>query len=130
MSRTFPGAKPAVLVVEDEALVRLNAVDMVEAAGFAVASAANAADAIRILHMRDDIRAVFTDVQMPGAMDGLGLMRFIKHRWPTVATLVTSGKKMIAQSDLPRGARFIAKPYLQSQVEAALRQLIGGSASA
>ena len=83
MSRPVPVAKAAVLVVEDEALVRLRAVDIVEAAGFAVVSASNADDAIGILETRDDIRAVFTDVQMPGSMDGLGLMRLIKERWPT-----------------------------------------------
>ena len=130
MSRTVPGAKPAVLVVEDEALVRLSAVDMVEAAGFTVASASNADDAIHILEMRADIRAVFTDVQMPGSMDGLGLMRLVKDRWPAIATLVTSGREMITPSALPRGARFVAKPYLQAQIETALRELIGGPASA
>jgi CheY-like chemotaxis protein len=128
MSRTVPGGKPTVLVVEDEALVRLNAVDMVEAAGFEVLSASNADDAIQILETRDDIRAVFTDVQMPGSMDGLGLMRLIKDRWPTIATLVTSGKTRT--TDLPSGVRFITKPYFRPQIEAALRQLLGGSASA
>jgi CheY-like chemotaxis protein len=128
MSRTVPGGKPTVLVVEDEALVRLNAVDMVEAAGFEVLSASNADDAIQILETRDDIRAVFTDVQMPGSMDGLGLMRLIKDRWPTIATLVTSGKTRT--TDLPSGVRFFTKPYFRPQIEAALRQLLGGSASA
>ena len=130
MSRPGPGAKPAVLVVEDEALIQLHAVAMVEAAGFEAVRASNAADAIRVLETRGDIRAVFTDIQMPGAMDGLGLMRLIKERWPIIATLLTSGKEMLAQSDLPRGVRFVAKPYLQPQIEVALRQLIGDSASA
>jgi CheY-like chemotaxis protein len=86
MSRPGPGAKPAVLVVEDEALIQLHAVAMVEAAGFEAISASNVADAIRILETRGDIRAVFTDIQMPGPMDGLGLMRLLKaladNRYP------------------------------------------------
>lgn len=122
MSRSISGSRPAVLVVEDEALARLNALDIVEAAGFEAVSASNADEAIHVLETRDDIRAVFTDVQMPGSMDGLGLIRLMQDRWPAVAALVTSGGTNIA--DLPGGVRFLAKPYLPRQIEAALYKLI------
>jgi DNA-binding NtrC family response regulator len=120
MSRTTPGSRPTVLVVEDEALARLNAVAIVEAAGFEAVSASNADEAVHVLGLRDDIRVVFTDVQMPGSMDGLGLIRLIQDRWPTVATLVTSGRMTIA--DLPGGVWFFPKPYLSHQIEAALHE--------
>lgn len=124
MSRSVPGSKPAVLVVEDEALTRMDAIAMVEAAGFKAVGVSNADEAVRVLEARDDIRAVFTDVQMPGSMDGLGLMRLVRERWPAVAGLVSSGKSVVPEADLPRGVRFFAKPYLSFQIEAALRQLI------
>ena len=124
MSRAVPGSRPAVLVVEDEPLIRLSAMDMVEAAGCEALGALNADDAVRLLEARSDIRAVFTDVQMPGSMDGLGLMRLMRERWPSVPVLVASGKDTVTPADLPAGVRFFAKPYVALQIEAALRQLI------
>ena len=125
MSCAIAGSSPAVLVVEDEPLIRLNAIDMVEAAGFQAISASTADEAIHVLELRNDIRAVFTDVQMPGSMDGLALIHLMAERWPSIAALVTSGKVDIAPADLPRGARFFAKPWRPIQIEAALRQAIG-----
>ena len=124
MSRTDTRSEPAVLVVEDEALQRLDAVATVEAAGFQAIGVSNADEAISMLETRDDIRAVFTDVQIPGSMDGLALTRLVKNRWPKVAALVTSGKTNIAEADLPRGVPFFRKPYLPFQIQAALRHLI------
>src|ERR1019366_2069715 len=80
---------PVVLIVEDESLTRLDAVEMAEAAGFAVVEASNADDAIRILESRNDIRIVFTDIDMPGSMDGLKLPRAIRNRWPPIQLIVT-----------------------------------------
>ena len=91
MDREHIGRKPVVLVVDDEVLVRTVAVDMVEQAGFEVIEASNADEAIRILESRQDIRAVFTDIQMPGSMDGLRLAQSVRDRWPPVALIVTSG---------------------------------------
>ena len=125
MSRAVPGSRPAVLVVEDEPVIRLNAMDMVEAAGCEAIGALDADEAVRLLEDRTDIRVVFTDVHMPGSMDGLGLMRLVKDRWPSVPVLVASGITSIAPGDLPRGVHFFTKPYLPLQIEAALRQLIG-----
>ena len=124
MGRAVPGHGSVVLVVEDEALVRLNAMVMVEEAGFEPIAASDADEAVRVLESRDDVRAVFTDVHMPGSMDGLGLAQVVRDRWPAMALLVVSGKIEIAPSDLPAGGRFLRKPYVPSQIEAALRQLL------
>jgi CheY-like chemotaxis protein len=83
--------RPVVLIVEDEFLLRMDAVDMIAAAGFEVVEAINADDAIEILESRPDITAVFTDIQMPGTMDGLKLARAVRGRWPPVKIIATSG---------------------------------------
>ena len=124
MDKAVPSQKLVVLVVEDEGLIRTDAVEMVEMAGFEAISASDADEAIRILESRNDIRAVFTDVQMPGSMDGLRLARVVRSRWPPVALIVTSGRTKIPENDLPSGGRFLGKPYHSGQVEATLRQLI------
>jgi CheY-like chemotaxis protein len=120
MERSVAERKPVVLIVEDEHLLRMSAVDMVEAAGFEVIEAPDADEAIRILESRNDIRAIFTDVQMPGSMDGLKLARAVRHRWPPVALIVTTGQNDVAAADLPSGGRFLRKPYRPAQIAAAL----------
>jgi two-component system, response regulator PdtaR len=112
-----------ILVVEDESLLRLNAVDMFVDAGYTVLEAANADEAILILEQRADIRVVFTDVNMPGSMDGLKLVQAIRKRWPPVLLLVTSGKLALRDGDLPVGGRFISKPYSNEQVLSVVAQL-------
>lgn len=112
---------PAVLIVEDEPLVRLCAVETVEGAGFEVIEAANADEAIRILESRRDIRVVFTDIHMPGSMDGLKLAHAVRNRWPPIKIIVTSGRETAAEQDLPAGGRFFAKPYDPSEIKDALR---------
>jgi CheY-like chemotaxis protein len=104
--------RPVVLIVEDEFLVRMDAVDMIAAAGFEVAEAANADEAIGILEARRDITVVFTDIQMPGSMDGLKLARAVRGRWPPIKIVATSGRVGIAETDLPEGGRFLPKPYV------------------
>ena len=105
-------ANRAILVVEDELLLRLMAVDIVEEAGFEALAAATADEALAILEARaDDVRLVFTDIQMPGSMDGLRLAHAVRDRWPPVALIVTSGRCSIGANDLPDRGRFIAKPY-------------------
>ena len=79
------------LIVEDEFLLRMDAVDMIAAAGFEVVEAANADEAIEILEARRDITVVFTDIQMPGSMDGLKLARAVRGRWPPIKIVATSG---------------------------------------
>jgi CheY-like chemotaxis protein len=117
-------SKPLVLIVEDENLVRFGAVAMVEEAGYEAISASDADEAIHILEARSDVRVLFSDIQMPGSMDGLGLVWVVRERWPPVALIVTSGKSDILDTDLPAGGRFIRKPYDRSQIETLLRQLV------
>jgi CheY-like chemotaxis protein len=118
--------RPVVLIVEDELLLRMNAVDMIEAAGFEVVEAANADEAIEILEARRDISVVFTDIQMPGSMDGLKLVRAVRGRWPPIKIVATSGHIGVAQTDLPEGGRFLPKPYSPGQVMDVLQELTTG----
>ena len=118
--------RPVVLIVEDEFLVRMDTRASVEMAGFDVLEAGDADEAIAILTARNDIRLVFTDVQMPGSMDGLKLAHFVRDRWPPVKIVATSGRARIAESDLPEGGRFVPKPYSAAEITATLRELIQG----
>jgi len=105
-----------VLVVEDEALIRIATVMGLEAAGYTVLECEGADEAIAILERRSDIGAVFTDVDMPGTMDGLKLVRYVRGRWPPIALIVASGQVKVREEDLPEGGRFIAKPYTMERV--------------
>jgi CheY-like chemotaxis protein len=104
-------SRPVVLIVEDEPLIRMNAVAMMEEAGYDVAEASNANEAIALLQARTDIGIVFTDVEMPGSMDGLKLARYIRKRWPPIQLIVTSGRYQLDDSDLPLRGKFVPKPY-------------------
>src|ERR1700742_4082197 len=108
--------RPVVLVVEDEFLLRMDAADMIGAAGFEVVEAANADQAIEILESRRDITVVFTDIQMPGSMDGLKLARAVRGRWPPIKIVATSGHVDVAETDLPDGGPFLPKPYSPHQI--------------
>jgi CheY-like chemotaxis protein len=98
--------RPVVLIVEDEFLLRMNATEMIGEAGFDVVEARNADEAIAILEARADIHVVFTDIQMPGSMDGLKLARFVRGRWPPLKIVATSGFVNVAKDDLPGGSFF------------------------
>ena len=117
--------RPVVLIVEDEFLLRMDAADMVRAAGFEVVEAANADQAIGILEARRDIAVVFTDIQMPGSMDGLKLARAVRGRWPPIKIVATSGLD-VGERELPEGGRFLPKPYSPMQVTGLLRELMAG----
>jgi CheY-like chemotaxis protein len=112
---------PSILIVEDEPLVRLCAVEVLEDAGYQVIEAASADEAIAILESRADIRVIFTDIHMPGSMDGLKLAHAVRHRWPPIKIIVTSGREKIAPQDLPDGGRFFAKPYDPAKLKDTLR---------
>jgi CheY-like chemotaxis protein len=118
--------RPVVLIVEDEFLLRMNAVDMIAGAGFEVIEATNADQAIEVLEARRDITVVFTDIQMPGSMDGLKLARAVRGRWPPIKIVATSGHLDVGETDLPEGGRFLPKPYSPVQLEGVLRELMGG----
>jgi CheY-like chemotaxis protein len=111
----------AVLVVEAEVLIRMNAVQMVEDAGYAALEASNAVDALKILKRRQDIRAVFADINMSSSGSGLKLVHAIRRRWPPIHLIVTSG--LSAELELPPGSRFIPKPYENSRVVGLLHEL-------
>lgn len=116
--------KPVVLVVEDEFLLRMDAIDVIEAAGFAVLSAVDADEAIEILEARDDIAIMFTDIQLGGSMDGLKLAKAVRGRWPPIKIIATSGHVAVQASDLPDGGRFLPKPYSPAQIVGTLRELM------
>ena len=115
--------KAVVLVVESEALIRMSAIHMVEDAGFAAMQASNADEALKILAAHRDIRAVITDIDMSGSMDGLRLARLIKGRWPPVHLIVASGRNAPSKEELPANGRFIRKPYAFEHISAALLEL-------
>ncbi|MBR1211255.1 response regulator [Bradyrhizobium sp. JYMT SZCCT0180] len=116
--------RAVILIVEDELLIRLNAVEMIEEAGFEVLEAANADEAIAILERRWDITVVFTDIQMPGSMDGLKLAAAVRDLWPPIMIVVTSGRVKLGPGDLPEGGRFLPKPYSPAEITKILRELI------
>jgi DNA-binding NtrC family response regulator len=113
-----------VLVVDDELLIRLHAAEMVAAAGFEAVEAANADEAIAILEVRQDICVVFTDIDMPGSMDGLKLAAAVAKRWPPIKLIVTSGKLRVSPDQLPPGGRFFPKPYLERDIARTIREMI------
>lgn len=124
---TVPGAdqdRPCVLVVEDEAITRLAAAAMLAEAGYAVVEADSGPAAVRALEGRPGIRAVLTDIDMPAGIDGIRLAACVHLGWPGVAVIMTSGKVWPIPGDVPDGARFIAKPYGESEVLGALDQLL------
>jgi CheY-like chemotaxis protein len=114
-----------VLIVEDEFLLRSNAVDFMENAGFIVYEAASADEAIALLERHDDIRVVFTDIHMPGSMDGLKLAHYVRGRWPPVKLILTSGLATPLAQDMPLGSAFVGKPYRLENVADRLRAMIG-----
>jgi len=116
---------PVVLVVEDEYLVVLVAIELVSELGFKTISAKNADEAIAVLEQRDDIRVVFTDVNMPGSMDGLKLAHVVRGRLPPIDIIVTSAVDLGGAQRLPERGIFLCKPYTFDQVERALHAFNG-----
>ncbi len=107
---------PIVLVAEDEVMVRQLSVCELEDAGYRVIEAADAGQAIAILETGVAVDVLFTDVNMPGGMDGIGLARLVHSRWPEVRLIITSGRADIPEEDLPEEGRFIRKPYRLSEM--------------
>lgn len=101
----------AVLVVDDEALIRMDLVDTLQRQGFRTYEADDAAEAISMLETHKDIRVVFTDIQMPGDMDGVALAHYVRKRWPPTILVVCSGNKTPDQSMLPTSCSFMPKPF-------------------
>ena len=115
-----------VLPVEDEVLMHMVAADALEDAGFTVLESASAEEALMLLETRPDVQVLFTDVNMPGALDGLGLAQTVHNRSPEISILIGSGRIRPGPAELPPGARFIAKPYAPSALTDAVRALAQG----
>ena len=120
----MPDSPVYVLVVEDDFLNRLHAVNLVEDAGYIAVEASNADEAITILEARKDIRIVFTDIDMPGSMDGLKLAHAIRERWPPIELILTSGHFDLSHDEIPERGRFFPKPYRDQEIISALQHFI------
>lgn len=120
-----PDEPIVVLVVEDEPLVRMSAVDMVEDAGFVALEAPTADDAMALIERGGaEVRVIFTDIDMPGSMDGLGLAWLVRGRWPEIRIIVASGHRIVAPDDLPQGAAFFTKPYDCDEIAETMRRML------
>lgn len=119
--------KPVVLVVEDQPIIRFNAVELLADAGFDALSAQNADEAIQILESRPDIHLVFTDVEMPGTMDGIKLTHYIRGRWPKVHLIVVSGRRIVEEHELPPATKFFTKPYRDHTIIAEIRRMLSAN---
>jgi CheY-like chemotaxis protein len=119
-----PDISAVVLVVEDEMLLRMRAVEMVEDAGFTSVEAVDADQAVAILESRSDIALLFTDIQMPGSMDGLKLAHAVHQRWPPIKIILVSGQLKPADLDLPADSRFYGKPLDAKIMIAQMRNMI------
>ena len=120
----MPDSPVYVLVVEDDFLSRLHAVNLVEDAGYIAVEASNADEAITILETRKDIRIVFTDIDMPGSMDGLKLAHAIRERWPPIELILTSGHFDLSDDEIPERGRFFPKPYRDQEIISALQHFV------
>ena len=116
---------PVVLVVEDEMLLRMRAVSIVEDAGYTSVEAVDADEAVGILESRSDIALVFTDIQMPGSMDGLKLAHAVHERWPPIKIIVVSGQMKLSKADIPADARFLGKPLETPEMIAEMKDMLG-----
>ena len=121
-------AVPNVLIVEDEMMLRMRAVDIVEDAGFCPVEAINADQAISILESRSDISLLFTDIQMPGTMDGLKLAHAVHDRWPTIKIILVSGQVSPSDADKPADSRFFGKPLSVEKMIGELQAMVGAGA--
>jgi CheY-like chemotaxis protein len=125
--RTTP-PQAVVLVVEDDPIIRMAALDLVEEAGFTAVPAADAAEAVAILERRLDIRVVFTDIDMPGSMCGMKLAMCVRDRWPPIRLVVVSGHRAAEVDDLPEDVLFFTKPYRAVDMKLALKTLVEATA--
>src|SRR4051795_11673639 len=116
---------PNVLVVEDEMMLRMRAVDIVEDAGFCPVQAVNADEAISILEARSDISLLFTDIQMPGSMDGLKLAHAVHDRWPGIKIILVSGQVTPSDTEKPADSRFFGKPLSVERMIIELQAMVG-----
>jgi CheY-like chemotaxis protein len=116
---------PIVLVVEDEMLLRMRVVDMVEDAGYISLEAVDADEALGILKSRSDIALLFTDIQMPGSMNGLQLAHAVHAHWPPIKIILASGQLNLSSCDIPPDSRFFGKPLKAGEMIAEMHDMLG-----
>lgn len=121
---TAPPPSP-VLVVEDEMFIRMVAVDALEERGFAIVEAGDAREALEVLERTPGIALIFTDINMPGDIDGLDLASEVARRWPEVEIIVTSGGTRLESDDIPDSGTFLPKPYATQQLIDMVREQLG-----
>jgi DNA-binding NtrC family response regulator len=112
-----------ILVVEDDGLIRMDLADVLSESGFDVVEAANADQALALLESGIPVKAMLTDIDMPGSMNGLKLANLTASRWPECRIIVISGRFSPNQGSLPQGARFLSKPISERQLSVALSEL-------
>jgi two-component system, response regulator PdtaR len=117
-------SKAAILVVEDETLVRLWVADLLEENGFSVIEAEQADAALKLLETRPDVKLLFTDVQMPGSLNGMELARTVHARWPHILLVITSGRERPSRAEIPDDGRFVAKPYSADELLGQVNDLL------
>lgn len=113
---TEPAHPATVLVVDDEALIRLVAADILESVGLHVLEAEDGAHALRIIEEHPEVGVLFSDVNMPGELDGIGLATEVYRRWPAIKLLITSGRERLIDASLPDHGSFLPKPYNAAQL--------------
>lgn len=114
-----------ILVVEDEMLLRMRAVDLIEDAGYLPVEAVDADEAFAILQSRSDIALLFSDIQMPGSMTGLQLALAVHERWPRIKIILASGQLKLSKSEIPENSRFFGKPLDSVEMIAEIREMLG-----
>ena len=125
MMNSYSQNAPVVLLVEDEPLVRMAAADDLQEAGFHVLEAGNADVALAVLEScSDDVRVLFTDIDMPGSMNGLDLAETVQQRWPHISLLISSAYHRPDPTQLPCDGRFVPKPYCSDQIVQQIRELV------
>jgi two-component sensor histidine kinase len=125
MATAPTGSSTNVLVVEDEMVLRMRAVDIVEDAGFTAVEAVNADEALSILESRSDISLLFSDIQMPGSMDGLKLAHAVHARWPAIKIILVSGQIKLTDADKPANSLFFGKPLVIKHMIGELQAMVG-----
>jgi CheY-like chemotaxis protein len=123
-SHVSGAARAVALIVEDDSLLRELAAELLDDAGFVALEAADAEQAIAVLEVRSDVAAIFTDINLPGLMDGLQLAHVVRERWPAIKIVIASGRVRPQRSELPPGSVFLEKPYRGAAVIAHLHDLI------
>lgn len=120
----MPATAPVILVVEDEIIIRMDVVEQLEGKGYTVIGVGDAHEAIETLSSAERVDLLFTDVNMPGDLNGLRLAHEVARAWPQTGIIVTSGKNAIPQDELPDAARFYPKPYEASTIHAAIGEML------